>query len=199
MMAYFVVTSALLAWNTSRTLFVSILGFVTLGLLTTNIDIERLQDFLRFNNGQYELGIRATAWEAIVTNMSYRDWLFGTWLSHWPEFFETHIGYKFSDPHCWIFSALGLFGLMGLLYYAYLARMLWSCMRSGILPRKLVAALLLIMLFLKDLNSVQYLFNYNPISFLIWFCLGLLLLPTSEWHSDDPSVSFPPSFAEGAQ
>jgi hypothetical protein len=165
--------------------------------LTVEVNVERLENFLRFYNGQYNFGTRGTAWDAVLYHMTYRDWIFGTWLANWRSFFETYTDYKFSDPHCWVLSVMGAFGILGLIFYSYVAALLWSAARSSIPSRALVAILLLVMLFMKDLNSVQYLFNYNPVSYLIWFNLGLLLpAPASEQGAGAEPLD--PRFAQEA-
>lgn len=179
MMAYFFLTSAALTWRTSRLAALGMVAIVLGAVACIQFDVQSVEEFMRVDEG-YELGVRGLAWEAVIDNFTVWDWLLGSWMGHWRAFFEEYAGFSMSDPHCWILSALGTFGVAGLAFYGYLIWSLGTTGRREDVKSRLAAFFLIAMLLGKDLTSTQYLFNQNTISYLIWLSVGLIFMQIPE-------------------
>ena len=123
MFVFYLVGTAAMTWTLSPRY--TILAGVLLAPLIILMDIPwgDLLVMMRLKNLQ-SLGVRGELWQATLQYMDTGDWLFGYGLTHFPVFVKTVLGYYGSDPHNWILSAAGMFGLLGLLFYAVLIRKL---------------------------------------------------------------------------
>ncbi len=118
---------------------------------------------------------RAQAWHAVILNFNWYDWLIGIGLSHWPVFFESYIGVRLADPHTWLLSIPGTFGMPGVIFYFAVIFSLIKVVNKGVGSTKAVAMSMLVLLLVKDMFSVQYLIGNTPLSFLIWFILSMTI------------------------
>lgn len=111
---------------------------------------------------------RNMAWRAVIDGFIPSNWFLGTGLSHWPVFFEKTVGFKLSDPHTWIFSYVGTFGILGFVFFAFV---LWRLVSSYFLHAAGGRALmicLLVLLLIKDAVSIPYLLGNTPLTWFIW-------------------------------
>ena len=118
---------------------------------------------------------RSIAWRAVIENFSWYDWITGVGLSHWPVFFEEKVGFSMADPHTWLMSIPGTFGLPGVVFYLsiVIALAVKAVNSSG--NAKSVAMTMLVLLLIKDMFSVQYLLGNTPFTFMIWLILMQLM------------------------
>lgn len=117
---------------------------------------------------------RAQAWGLVLEKFTWADWLFGTGLAYWPVFFDKYMGVPLSDPHSWVLSLPGTFGLIGLAFFlvvlGYLSVI--ALRRSGNL--QFAAFSMLIIFAVKDMFSISYLLGNTPLTFLIWLILATI-------------------------
>jgi hypothetical protein len=151
-----------------RRLCFCVIAFAVVGSLVA-LDLEKVQQAFRFSfGGISELGLRSDAWEATVKYFTYLDWALGTGLSHWKVFFSQHISYPLADPHTFVLSIPGTFGLVGTIFYLALLVMLFSNTLQNGGTFRLVGLTLLILFLVRDLVEIPLLLNNTPITFLIW-------------------------------
>jgi hypothetical protein len=123
-----------------------------------------------------DLGVREELWKAVIREFRWDDWLFGVGLSHWRIFFGSHAGIPAADPHTYLLSAPGMFGILGTLFYVFTAVILTSVFRGSDQRNSLLALLLILILFFKDLVSFPCYIQNSPLSFLIWLSLTLSMV-----------------------
>jgi len=167
----------LLSWKRALTLLGTVALAVWIGLVLLPDTLPVLTDVLRITVGFSGDSFRAQAWSLALSDFYWGDWLFGTGLAYWPIFFEGHMGVALADPHTWILSVPGSFGLPGLLLYIFVAYSLVRMMRRSSGEHRLVAAVMLVLLFVKDLFSIPSLLGNTPLTFLVWVIIGGLLSP----------------------
>lgn len=128
----------------------------------------------RFASGTSEESYRAIAWSAIASNFTWKDWLFGTGIGYWPRFLERYTGFRLSDPHTYLLSVPGTYGVLGVLTYMMLAAFLIVAVRrtSGFV--RAVAVALIGMFFVVDAVSIPYVIGNTPITMQIWGLLAAL-------------------------
>lgn len=114
---------------------------------------------------------RSIAWSAVMENFSWYDWITGVGLSHWPVFFEEKVGFTLADPHTWLMSIPGTFGLPGLIFYLCIIIALAVKAVNARGNAKSVATTMLVLLLIKDMFSVQYLLSNTPFTFMVWLIL----------------------------
>ncbi|RMG35869.1 MAG: O-antigen ligase domain-containing protein [Methanobacteriota archaeon] len=115
---------------------------------------------------------RGEAWQAVLNNFEFPDWLFGTGLSHWKIFFQQELGFSLSDPHNWLLSIPGTYGLMGVIFYIYIGVLLICIAWKQKGGQRALALILLVLIFVKDLASIPYLIGNTPITLLIWLLIA---------------------------
>lgn len=118
---------------------------------------------------------RLQAWKYVVSNFTAVDWLIGTGLASWPAIFQTALGFKLADPHTWVLSVPGSFGLFGLLFYAYLFVQLILAAYSANARIRFLALTLLYLVFLIDLFEIMLPLGNTPVTYVIWLLIGLCL------------------------
>ncbi|MCP4171934.1 MAG: O-antigen ligase family protein [Fuerstiella sp.] len=143
--------------------------------------IMRLKDL-------HSLGVRGEFWQATLQYMDAGDWLFGYGLTHFPVFVKTVLGYYGSDPHNWILSAAGMFGLLGLLFYAVLIRKLVRKSFSFDKKERAIAACLLLFFIGREFGNTQYLLNNNPLCCLYWISISLVFFSPADPNADEQAV-----------
>lgn len=128
----------------------------------------------RFASGTSEESYRAIAWSAVVSNFTWRDWLFGTGIAYWPRFLERYTGFRLSDPHTYLLSIPGTYGALGVVTYMMLAAFLIIAVRrtSGFV--RALAIALIGMFFVVDAVSIPYVIGNTPITMQIWGLLAAL-------------------------
>jgi hypothetical protein len=147
-------------------LVLTLLGFI--GYATK---FDAYPDILRLGGAVF--GNRGLAWEAQVDCFSASDWFFGRGLSNWKVFFEDEIGIPMQDPHSYLLSVPGSFGVVGVTYYVVLAIQL---VRTSVAGRGLGRAALLmagIVIFVANAFEVLILLGNTTLTLLLWIGLGL--------------------------
>lgn len=170
-----VMTAAVFFWV--RWGWRSAIGPLVLGgcLVLANVNWSTWGAALRFGWGSDSY--RDQAWRAVLSDLTVRDWIFGTGLAHWPVFFQRRLGVALIDPHNVVLSVSGTFGLVGLGFYGFL---LVSLLRVALTTRtdssRIAALFLAGLLFGKDLVTVPSLLSNTTSSYLVWLILGTSLL-----------------------
>lgn len=175
-------------------IFLYFLVFITVALiaiLPTNIETlltgTALSDSLRLDNvlNNQNLGYRGEAWATILKEFTITSWLFGTGISHWPIFFSTHLSFSLSDPHTLVFSYIGSYGILGVMYFIYLLYSLIKAKKPSSQYQYFLIGSLLSIFIVKDLMSIPYIFGNTPLTFLIWLLISTLLIPSKNHNSNN--------------
>ena len=152
----------------SRIFAVLLVGF-SVFLLSDIIFNRMVLDSFRIGALDWDANTyRNIAWRAVIDNFTQSHWFLGTGLSHWPVFFERTVGFKLSDPHTWIFSYLGTYGILGLVFFTFILwRLLSTYFLHGAAGKALMLCLLMLLL-IKDAVSIPYLLGNTPLTWFIW-------------------------------
>jgi hypothetical protein len=175
MVLFFIASSALMCWYRSRALclLLVLLGAVVLAF---GLDASQARTFTRLDDIRLAGSTREILWEAVIEDFGWTQWMFGVGLTHWDALFEyVYFDDRVSDPHNWVLSATGMFGLLGIAFYLLLGRILFGTARRSTQPRRVAALCALAMYFGRDLMGVQYVLNNHPNTCLNWLLLCLLL------------------------
>ncbi|MEZ6127625.1 MAG: O-antigen ligase family protein [Planctomycetaceae bacterium] len=167
------------------------LGLMALPLLfVVGVPWDDLLVLMRFHDvdSLQSLGIRGSYWNACLYNLTREQWLFGSGLSHWPVFLLYYVGYPGADPHNWVFSMAGSFGVFGLLFYVLLGASLFRRGLSGPKRYRAIALCLLILLLGRDLANVQYVINNHAMGALYWVAIASAFMSQSEIGQSDASA-----------
>lgn len=167
----------LLHWKRALILFGSFMLVTWIGIVLWPTALSILADVLRITAEFSGDSFRAQAWSLTLSNFYWGDWLFGTGFSYWPVFFESRMDVTLADPHSWVLSVPGTFGLPGFMFYILVAYGLVRVMRRSSGEHWLIAAVMLVLLFIKDLVSVPSLLGNTPLTFLVWVIIGGLFSP----------------------
>ncbi|MEZ6061042.1 MAG: hypothetical protein R3C19_11820 [Planctomycetaceae bacterium] len=174
MFVFYASAGAALLWTRSRSRAMLMMVVSLPLLLMIDIPWGDMLRLIRLENFQ-SFGYRGIFWEAVIFGMEGKDWLFGMGVTHFPVFFEAHTGMPAADPHNWILSVFGMFGVAGLVFYVYLAwrlgrQYLTSCGRY-----RAIVICLVLMYYFRDLSNMPYLLNNHPVTCLNWIVLGVAL------------------------
>jgi hypothetical protein len=176
MLAFFCTTSAVLCWHKSRLASTLCLVLGVIAVTSANIDWAALSAFARLDTLDFSDNSRSLLWSAVWEDFTYTDWLFGAGLTFWSNIFGGAFADRdVLDPHNWVLSTIGMFGVTGLAFYVWLAIRLVKAGRMELKSQQALTVNLLILYFCKDLVSVQYLFNNHPNSCLSWLVLCLAI------------------------
>ena len=190
MFVFYLVGSAAMTWTLSPRY--TILGGVLFAPLVLLADIPwgELLQIMRLKDLQ-SLGVRGELWQATLQYMDGGDWLFGYGLTHFPVFCKTVLGYYGSDPHNWILSASGMFGIFGLVFYAVLIRKLFRKTFSPSSKERAIAVCLLLFFVGREFGNTQYILNNNPLSCLYWVTISLVFFapPVDGAEEDLPQAT----------
>ncbi len=191
MTAFFILSSIILFFRVIGPKFFIIL----IMLLTTAVVViisTELGDVLSiaFRFGGSDLGYRSEAWHSVIQQFGIQEWLFGSGLSHWRVFFGRTIGIPLADPHSFLLSVPGTFGILGILFYLVLAFFLLQKLIDKHNRRWLLVVLTMILLFGKDLVSVPYVFGNTTVSFLLWLILCMIFTRTRNVATTQPSSAY---------
>jgi len=175
-MAIFFVLTSLAFATVRRRLAIPVLllfgGLVAAGV--AYIGLEGILDAFRFESGTSDESYRAVAWLAVVQSFNWTDWVFGTGIAYWPVFLERTVGFSLSDPHTWVLSIPGTYGLIGVAFYALLGLFLFNSVRQTSGYLRSVAIGLACMFFIVDASSIPYVIGNTPITMMIWAALAAL-------------------------
>ena len=187
MFVFYLVGTAAMTWTLSPRY--TILAGVLLAPVIILMDIPwgDLLVMMRLKDLQ-SLGVRGELWQATLQYMDTGDWLFGYGLTHFPVFVKTVLGYYGSDPHNWILSAAGMFGLLGLLFYAVLIRKLVRKSFSFDKKERAIAACLLLFFIGREFGNTQYLLNNSPLCCLYWISISLVFFSPADPNAEVEAV-----------
>lgn len=173
MFVFYLVGTAAMTWTLSPRY--TVLAGVLLApmILVVEIPWGDILRVMRLKDLQ-SLGVRGELWQATLQYMDAGDWLFGYGLTHFPVFVKTVLGYYGSDPHNWILSAAGMFGIFGLLFYAVLIRKLFRKTFSASSKERAIAVCLLLFFIGREFGNTQYILNNNPLCCLYWITISLV-------------------------
>jgi hypothetical protein len=175
MLLFFGASTAFMFWRRSKLASIA-LGLAALVACSDGLIGENAWVFARLDDLSFEGSTRELLWSTVVNDFGPAQWVFGAGLSHWDSLFErVYFDDRVSDPHNWVLSVVGMFGVLGLLFYAKVGATLTRVARTSTQARQAVAVSLLILFFCRDLMGVQYLLNNHPNTCLNWLLLCLLV------------------------
>lgn len=131
---------------------------------------------------------RYKAWHYVLTNFSWMDWLFGTGLASWPMIFQEHLGFPLADPHTWLLSIPGSFGIIGAVFcmYLFIALATKSCaVASG---QRYLSLIALYFIFFICLFDVMILLGNTPLTYVLYVIVGLALYKSVSHQLDHDVV-----------
>ena len=137
-----------------------------------SVGFDTVLKAFRFASGISAVSYRARTWNMILSKFSWGDWLFGTGLGYWPRFLERYTGFRLSDPHSYLFSVPGTYGILGAISYLALAAFLVTAIRRSSGYLRAMAVSLTAMFFIVDMVSIPYVIGNTPITMLIWTLLS---------------------------
>lgn len=186
MFGFYLLACGVLVWTKSprRAIGLGLMGLPALFIV--GVPWEEILVLMRFQDvdSLQSLGMRGAYWNACIHNLTREQWLYGSGLSHWPVFLKYYVGYPGADPHNWIFSMAGSFGLPGLLFYACLGFVLLRRGLTGPRRYRAIALCLFVLLLGRDLANVQYVVNNHAMGSLYWLCIASAFTTRSR-HDDD--------------
>ena len=175
MAIFFVITSLGFAAVRVRALVPVLVVAVSLAIVgAAYVGGDAILEAFRFESGTSEESYRAMTWSAILDTFTWTDWVFGTGIAYWPVFLERTVGFSLSDPHSFLFSIPGTYGLVGVAFYLILALFLYAAFRGTRSYLRMVALALATMFFIVDATSIPYVIGNTPITMLIWAALSSL-------------------------
>ena len=179
MFIFYLVASGAMTWtrSPSKTLIATVL--CTPLILLTEIPWDEVLVLMRLSNLQ-SLGVRGRLWQVALDNLGLTEWMFGFGITHFPVMYKSSLGYFASDPHNWILSVTGMFGIAGLFFYLYVGyRILLRAFAKNTTERAIAVALA-IFLVGRELGNTQYLLNNHPMCCLYWMSVGFVFVKPGE-------------------
>lgn len=134
---------------------------------------------LRLKNLQ-SLGVRGEMWQMLLSVMDVGDWIFGYGITHFPVLIRVTLGYYGTDPHNWILSVCGMFGVLGLMFYLILARKLFRKCFAREEKERVIAICLLLLFVGREFANTQYVLNNSPLCCLSWLMISLVFFDVKE-------------------
>jgi hypothetical protein len=119
--------------------------------------------------------LRSRGWALVIQEMTIKDWIFGLGLNHWGEFFRDAGGLLLLNPHSYLITIPGTYGLTGVILYLVLAKQLLGRVMGSEPAIKAAAWMFLIQFFVTDAVTVPHLLGNTALTFLIWLGLGVVL------------------------
>ncbi|MEO2047141.1 MAG: O-antigen ligase family protein [Pirellulales bacterium] len=176
MMVFFCLTSGIMTWYKSRLMSSLLIAFSFGVIILMSVNTAEMTLYTRMENLDFTNSTRHLLWQSVIEDFQLHDWLFGVGLTHWDFlFYHVYSVDRVSDPHNWILSVVGMFGVLGLLFYLrfayYLANVYWG---TGMRTRRAMALSIFILFFLRDFIGVQYIFNNHPNACLSWLLVCLV-------------------------
>jgi hypothetical protein len=186
MFGFYLLACGVLIWTKSPQRAIG-LGLLSLpALFLVGVPLEEILVLMRFQDmdSLQSLGMRGNYWNACIHYLSPEQWLFGSGLSHWPVFLKYYAGHAGADPHNWVFSMAGSFGLLGLSFYMCLAILLLRRGFSGPKRYRAIALCLFVLLLGRDLANVQYVVNNHAMGCLYWICIASAFTSESDAEAE---------------
>lgn len=164
------------AENRARTLLV-LLVCVTPVMVWSLQNRDIIEGAFRFS--MLDTSYRGAAWYAVFEHFHPIMWIVGAGIGFWRDFFEATIGLSISEPHSYVLSIPGTFGVIGIAYYLMLgAILLWCVYRAPVDEKRLKAALwmLICALFIREGVTDQTVLGNTPFTFILWLTISLIFL-----------------------
>lgn len=183
MVIFFLLATVILFMQTRRARILAVTAVVATFFLlvlvyaTSALEWQNLASAFRISTDDTgEMGYRGQAWHLIMQTFDVADWLLGTGLAYWPILFEQNLGFSLSDPHTYLLSIPGTYGILGVMFYILIGMTLFREAYYEPGPRRALALILAALFFVKDLASIPYLIGNTPLTLLIWILISGLLL-----------------------
>lgn len=188
MFVFYLAGTAAMTWTRSpkHTLIAGLL--VAPLIFVVDIPWNDVLQMMRLRNLQ-SLGVRGELWQASLTVMDWKDWIFGFGLTHFPVFCKGTLGYYGSDPHNWVLSASQMFGIFGLMFYLVLIRLLVTTSFRGEKKQRAIAICLLLFFIGREFANTQYVLNNHCQCCLYWIMISLVFGTTAPGHSTDDELT----------
>jgi len=151
--------------------------------------LDAIMKAFRFSSGTSVDSYRAIAWETIARNFTWGDWLFGTGMAYWPQFLERYTGFRLTDPHSYLLSIPGTYGVLGIAVYLVLLAYLINASRRATEYTRAIAIALIGMFFVVDVVNIPYVIGNTPITMQIWVLLAALGRGAKRIHPQGADVS----------
>lgn len=186
MFVFYIAGTAAMTWTRSpkHTLIVGMMAIPLVFLV--DIPWGDILQMMRLKDLQ-SLGVRGELWQASLHLMDWKDWTFGFGLTHFPVFCRSNLGYYGSDPHNWILSASQMFGVLGLLFYVVLIRVLLKKSFSVSRKERAIAITLLLFFVGREFANTQYVLNNHPLCCLYWIMISLVFGSSVNEDSEEPT------------
>jgi len=179
MFVFYVAGTAAMTWTRSPKHTMLAGMFCAPLLLVVDIPWGQILSIMRLKD-LHSLGVRGELWQASLHMMNFNDWMWGFGLTHFPVFCRDHLGYYGSDPHNWILSAAGMFGIFGLLFYGALIRNLLRGMFVFGMKERAICICLFLYFIGREFGNTQYVLNNSPMCCLYWFAISLMFVRRDE-------------------
>ncbi len=191
MLLFFAASSALMFWRRSKLASIA-LALAVLAVFADGLIGDGAWVFARLDDLSFAGSTRELLWDTVINDFGVLQWVFGAGVSHWDAMFErVYFDDRVSDPHNWVLSAMGMFGVLGLLFYAKVGAALVRLARVSTPARQAVAVNMIVLYFFRDLMGVQYLLNNHPNTCLNWLliCLAVGAAPVEIRRTAGRTVS----------
>lgn len=177
MMVFFLLTSFVLFSQSRYAKYQAMFAAVfLLGLLvyfSASMGTDSMLQAFRMPMGdEGDLGYRSQAWQLVTHSFGMFDWVFGTGLAYWQVLFEQNLGFSLSDPHTYLLSIPGTYGVLGIALYVMVGVTLLEMAWKGKGGVRAMAWALLVLFFVKDAASIPYLIGNTPLTVLIWMLIA---------------------------
>ena len=179
MFVFYLVASAAMTWtrSPSKTMIAMVLCLPL--VLLIDIPWDEILVMMRLSNLQ-SLGVRGRLWQVSLDNLHLAELFFGFGLTHFPVMFKTSLGYFASDPHNWILSMIGMFGISGFIFYLYVGYRIFLRAFANDTTERAISVALVIFLVGRELGNTQYLMNNHPMCCLYWMSVGFVFVKPGE-------------------
>lgn len=143
------------------------------GLLVLNS--SNLLERFRIGDEIEDFGTRAIVYSHMLFDFDKFKYIYGIGPYTWREYFDTELGLDIQDPHSWIFSIPGGYGVIGIIFYVKLTLYLFSIYKNykEVIARQLIIGVLLIY-FVKDIASIPAPLGTTHFTFLFWLLIGIV-------------------------
>src|SRR5690606_3546650 len=126
----------------------------------------------------------------MINNFTFSDYLIGIGPYTWENYFTENIGVRIQDPHSFIFSVPGGYGVLGVALYLSLG---WVITFKGFLSRnekaRIAAVGLLVITFIKDISTIPTPLGTTHFTFLYWLLFTMMLYYANSAQKSAPDIS----------
>lgn len=142
---------------------------------------DAVGEAFRLNLNIEELGSRTLIYQHMLYDFPFADYLTGIGPYTWREYFNSTLGIDVQDPHSFLFSIPGSYGVAGVAFYIYLGWTLFHCVVTSFDSRTRVMAIgLIILTFIRDAAAIPIPLGTTHFTFFYWFSMGMLFCHQNE-------------------